>query len=773
MGFWDTLLRMEEIQDSIRERRTHLGFLGLGWISATGQVLLFREFMSAFMGNEICFGLIMGFWLAWIALGAFLGSRVQSAGRTGQAAVFHLLILGLALLLPAQIAAARLLPLFLDLRPGQFPAPRTMALGIGVVLLPSGLAVGTAFPMGLRCLPQQRRERTAGMVYGLEALGSAFSSLLFVYVLAGGFLGMEVWALSAAAMGLGLSLGGWRGRVRMGGAGASLAVALACFAGLGGSLDERVTKRLWEKRFPGVSLLESSESRYQRLSIGLIQEQYLLVGNGSVLFEFPDPFRAAETIHGLLPFHPRPKRLLLLGGDLPGLVLEALRYPGLEILGVQLDPDLLRLQKEYSSQETVDALESDRVRLIFMDARRHLASDDSKVDVIVSSLPKPDTASLNRFYTEEFFQLVRSRLAAGGLFAVSVPGGINYYEGAVAEQVALVARTLKSVFTTVVALPGEEVLFLASPSSKAPPLDPEDLWERFCSLEIETDAFSPAHFMMVLERERMAFLKEELQKRDQGPLNTDQRPLSYVTHLAVWGLISDSPLGGLLAKASTWSAWWPAGMVALPLTVWVVWVWARPSVVLAVRMPTVYLAGTTGLSSMGIYVGGLFLIQSAYGFVYKEVGFLLASFMAGLMIGSMALGKVAARRVSEKSLLLADSALAGVLGLFALVSWRLLGSAVDPGTGKTAVGAVLFLGACLTGLEFPVSVSRLASSGMETSRSAGLLDAADHGGAMIGAVSVGLLLLPAFGITATCLLLAGLKASSAAMLYWGQRRSGR
>jgi len=766
-------IKMKDIQHSIRDKRTHLGFIGLGWTSAVGQVLLFREFMSAFMGNEICFGLIMGFWLVWIALGAFLGSIVKGTGRTVSTGFFHAVIVGLALLLPCQIAAARLLPVLLDLPPGQFPVPKTMALGIGGVLLPSGLWVGAAFPIGIGCLLRKEREHTTGVLYGLEALGSAFSSLLFVYVLAGRFCAMEVWALSTAMMGLVLSLAGWSGSIRFAAAVGSVAVLLGSLLGLASELDQMATRTLWKKRFPNVTFLGSKESRYQRLSIGCIQDQFLLVGNGSVLFEFPDRFRAAEAIHGLLPLHPAPNRLLLLGGDLPGMIVESLRHPDLDITGVQLDPELLRLQSQYCPEESVEALQSDRVHLVFMDARRYLSSRLSRSDVILSSLPKPNTAALNRFYTKEFFELVRTRLDGEGLFALKVPGAANYYEGAVAEQVALIYRTLKSVFPTVIAIPGDEVLFLSSPSSKGPVLESEVLWKRFDALQIETDAFSPAHFVIMLEKERLSFLEEQLRKRAQGPLNTDQRPLSYVTHLAVWGIISDSSLGKLLAKVSTVSPWWPVGILALPLFLWAGAACIKPNGVLTDRIPTTYAVGTTGLSTMGIYVGSLFLVQSAYGFVYREVGFFLASFMAGLMTGSIALGPAAAERFKEKSLLWADSALALLLSFFGLVSLALLGGKTNPGSGKLLVGSLLFLGACLTGLEFPVSVSRMVSSGMEPRRSAGLLDAADHGGATLGAISVGLLLLPAFGTSATCFILSALKASSAAMLYWGKKRSFR
>jgi len=784
---------MNHLQNSVQDSETHLGFLGLGWMSGVGQVLLFREFLSAFAGNEICFGLIMAFWLFWIALGAALASCGKRWHRFQGFRLFHILLLSQILVLPCQIAAARLLPVLLDVPLGQFASVRSMAHGIGWVLLPSGLLVGYAFPVGIRSLRSFGQRQGIGLAYGLEAMGSAGASLLFSYLFQGRVKALDVWSLSALL----LLSARWvflpRTRRRTFCLVFGWLLALCFSLWITRFADEALTRIVWQKQLPRVEFLSSKETPYQRLSVGCIDEQFLLLGNGSVLFEFPDPFRSAEAVHGTLHFHPRPKRVLYMGGDLPGLIGETLRYPNIDMVGVQMDPDLLRLQTEYMEEDSIKELSSARVNLVFMDPRRYLYMDKEPFDLILSSLPQPDTVSLNRFYTKEFFLVVRSRLCPEGLFALSVPGAENYYEGAVGERVALIWRTLRSVFPTVKALPGDSVLFLASASASGLSLDPQELWQRFESYKIETESFSPAHFIMALEPGRLEFLQRELAKRSQGPINTDRQPLSHVTNLAVWGMMSESLLPQVLESLGSISYAWLVALLCVPFLLWVGLARILRGSVGIRKIPIGYVIWTTGISSMGFYVGCLFLVQSSYGFVYKEVGFLLASFMSGLVAGSVLLFPVLSRRRKTRALLFVDTFFVPLWILLLLSSQALLGGGIQPWLGKTLVGILLLMKACLTGMEFPLAVTRLSSfrfigqpecaektldsadsmkqEGLAAGRAAGILDAADHSGAMVGALAVGLLLLPAFGIPSTCLILCALKTTSVLMLWMGQERN--
>ena len=51
--------------------------LGLGFFALVAQTLHFRDFLTAFEGNELGVGSFFGSWLLWVGLGAAIG-RVAS-----------------------------------------------------------------------------------------------------------------------------------------------------------------------------------------------------------------------------------------------------------------------------------------------------------------------------------------------------------------------------------------------------------------------------------------------------------------------------------------------------------------------------------------------------------------------------------------------------------------------------------------------------------------------------------------------------------------------
>ena len=78
----------------------------------------------------------------------------------------------------------------------------------------------------------------------------------------------------------------------------------------------------------------------------------------------------------------------------------------------------------------------------------------------------------------------------------------------------------------------------------------------------------------------------------------------------------------------------------------------------------------------------------------------------------------------------------------------------------------------VTGLAFPVLLEAAAGAGRDERQSAAAIEAADHLGAAFGALVTGLIWLPVYGITATCLLFAGLKAISLLGLTTRRRAAG-
>jgi spermidine synthase len=161
--------------------------------------------------------------------------------------------------------------------------------------------------------------------------------------------------------------------------------------------------------------------------------------------------------------------------------------------------------------------------------------------------------------------------------------------------------------------------------------------------------------------------------------------------------------------------------------------------------------------------------------VYHFIGLLTAGFMAGLSLG----GWLTARRggqpeashrwQQDKRWLLGLEAALLSFWLALTVLLPLLHRGVrEAATLAAVVGPTLLLlnglAGFLVGAQFPVANRVVRRQRIGRSDSAALLYALDLLGAFAAALLVSVALLPALGIVQTCLLVAGLKACSLALL---------
>jgi len=201
---------------------------------------------------------------------------------------------------------------------------------------------------------------------------------------------------------------------------------------------------------------------------------------------------------------------------------------------------------------------------------------------------------------------------------------------------------------------------------------------------------------------------------------------------------------------------------------------------------------------MALSIIWLFAFQNLYGYVYQRIGWIIAVFMGGLVIGCLLatwrsrvagvtdrlpddagqgnarLYSVPPARYLRQRLLIVDA----LLALLALSVPFIIPALGELQTGpltfvvvEWCVSILVALTGVLGGAAFPLAGGlRLGATGRPGS-AAGSIVAADHAGACAGALLCGILLVPVFGMVSAALLLAGIKLSSAALLVAGLRHS--
>ncbi|OBH02387.1 spermidine synthase [Mycobacterium sp. E2699] len=113
------------------------------------------------------------------------------------------------------------------------------------------------------------------------------------------------------------------------------------------------------------------------------------------------------------------RSVLVLGGGDGLAARELLRQPGVgRIVQVELDPAVIELARTTMREANGGALDNPRVQVVIGDAMTWLRGAPDRFDAVIVDLPDPDTPTLGRLYSTEFYTLAARALAPGGLMVV-------------------------------------------------------------------------------------------------------------------------------------------------------------------------------------------------------------------------------------------------------------------------------------------------------------------------------------------------------------------
>jgi len=770
---------------------------GLGAASVIAQLVLMREMLAAFAGNEMVLGIILGNWLLLTGAGAWLG-RASGRLRNREGAFVGGLIF---------IAVAPLVQVFLlaVLRNAVFG--RGIQVGLTetvlasfVMLLPFCVASGwlltlacsvvaessVAQASSLRFIIQTQAGSSRhiigdasgiGRVYVADCIGSIAGGALFSFVLVRLFDHLGILYFPAL---LNLLLAGalavWFGRKLLLAVAAVLAAALA-----GVILFANADALATAIQFAGQHVVFRGNSPYGKLVVTESSGQYNFIENGLPLTSTDNTQQVEETVHYAMAQRPGARRVLIVCGGVSGTAREILKYGVAEVTCVELDPLIIEAGRRFLPANLSDP----RIKLVNTDGRLFVKQTADRYDVVIVDVPDPSTSQLNRFYTAEFFGEVKRVLTDGGVLSFGLSRYADYVSPELARMLTSARRTLDTAFKNALVIPGGRVFFLASDG----PLH-EDIAARIEAAHIPTRLVNRHYLAATLAPDRMEDMRRATNNRlgfhaimadrfrrgiHTGPglvtresqetilrsltlpasVNRDFSPVLYYYHLRHWMSQFRVRLGLLEPTVVV--------AVVILLTIYVIRLRAAPLVVFA-----------GGFAASGLEVVLLLAFQILYGSVYQQLGIIVTVFMAGLAAGASAVNRNADTPVRDPQQrdnqgcgqecprykrLLACLAFA-VAAFAALLPLCLMALARVGGNGgfllvQTAIALLTFILAVLVGMQFPLA-GRLDNE--NTAATASRLYTADFVGACLGALLPSTLLIPLIGVPAVCLLIAALNA---------------
>ncbi len=618
-----------------------LAIVSAGLAAAVGQVLILRELLVLFLGNELSTGLVFFSWLFWTGAGSAAGASLSRHGSIGRGTLAASLIT-LALVLPSTLLWIRGSRIVWSIPKGELVQPGLMAAiafsTTSVFCMVSGALF--AFAWASKSESREPGAVDSTVIYLGEAAGSALGGLLFYFVLL-----PRVTAFEAALLVSTLLLGSGAvmlGKVAGGSAGKSLLMAAAAGAGAClfaagyflNDLEMGSRKAQW-----GEDILAVRDSPFHNFALLRRAEQFTLFANGQWLFSVPDPQTAEFSVQPALLHHPAPQDILLIGGGVAGLVREILKHPTVQVLDyVEPDPEVIRVAEEFLPPEETQVLRDPRVRILHGDAGSMVRRLRKTYDVILSNVGDPLNAGSNRFYTREFFERLRRLLRPGGIVTFAVTSSPDVVGTKQARFLQSLRAALQSAFPHVLIYPGESARFMASDDPRVLEVNPGRLVHRIRERRLELQYVQDFSIRDRMNPMRVAALQSVLQSVEgpSPPVNEDFRPSCYYYGLAVWSAQVHPALGSLFTAAADMNKTWTWFLVAAcSLGILGASTIGRPRPRRVVALCVLLVGG----GQMALQVLLLVAFQILEGFVYRELALIITVFMGGIALGAALAGR--------------------------------------------------------------------------------------------------------------------------------------
>ncbi len=513
-----------------------------GYVSFAWEVLWTRLLSHLLGGTIYAFGTMLATFLAGIALGSAVASRLATTGRRAQLG-FAVAQLGVAAFSWAALAAVDFLPGWLDgLRDGGSTLARSGSLA-ALTLLPGALFVGATFPFAVRILATDASQAAtaSARVYAWSTVGAIAGAILT------GFFVLPALAVAGSAtlaVALSLTLALVTALVATPRARGLAVVALAGIAALALAPPQTPWRVLRTAPLSG----QQAEGDVVFYAVGRSATVLLIDDNGSWRLStngLPEAsiqpagarignFTVARWMP-LLPVISRPQaRSMLIIGLGAGLTLESVPPTIEEIHVVELEPQVVAANRQVTAERQPDPLADPRLHLHLNDARSALALSSQHFDAIVSQPSHPWTSGASHLFTREFFSLVQARLGARGVFVQWI--GLSYVD---ADLLRSLVATLNDVFEYVEIyqpFPGGAVLFLCGDE---PLTDTEHAAQALAQSGdgwLRMGIYSPQDIFA----ERLLTAEASRRFAVGGTLNTDYRNLLKMRSPKILG----APLGG-------------------------------------------------------------------------------------------------------------------------------------------------------------------------------------------------------------------------------------
>ena len=602
------------------EKWQKLAAAGLGFLALGAQISLIRSLLEIFQGNELTVGLVLAVWLTGTASGSLFFSWIAQY-RIWQ----HLPVVGVFPVIFSNYLLIRFWPQilgFLPLVPQNFIKS---LLIISLSILPASFLCGALFPYFSKkyfYLNESDHSIPVNIIYIWESVGSLVAALLLNFVLFHLLFNLQILLIclllfyavlfyNSFFIEPGKKLKYWY-------------VFYITIIFLLLVASAKIQQIIHAHTLAPYRVESEKDTPYGNIKLLELEQQKLLLQQGLVVYTLPDPSAAEFHLLPPLLYHPAPRNLLLVGGNLSEFLPYLQRINSLsEIVYLEKDPYLMKFQ-----QDLLKMLPADHelaITFITSDVRSYFSREKKLYDVICLNEAEPFTLHQNRYYTREFYQMVGGHLSPDGLFYFTVRSSENYINPPLGKYLNLQRNTLRTIFPFLLIIPGDENHFLLSHQPVS--YNWQNLSDKMLQYRIDPQFLTSVYLQYRLSPPRLENYEQQLAKWQHSEINRDFNLKGYLYHFRVWGGIADESLLNIFDFLFQYR---------FQCLIFLVFLF------IILKLPMKKYRSANLLFNLG-FIGGLSLLieiiillwyQINFGSLYSAMALIFGLFMLGLAIGA-------------------------------------------------------------------------------------------------------------------------------------------
>ncbi len=736
-----------------------LAILTTGFSGFFVQMLLLREFLIIFTGNELSIGIILTSWLISEGIGSYLSGK-KSKNFISNEENFSILTTIFTIYFSFSIYLIRILKNILDISINQPVGVFQILYSSFLILFLPAFIHGALFTLSCKIYSNilDEKRKSAGYAYIYETTGTILGGVIWTFLLSinrfhSFYISFLISSLNFFTSFLVAIFLFNKDKIKI-----KIIKIFSIFLFLLNNYliftnyPEKIHKISLLKQWKGLNIINYQNSIYGNICLIENQQQYSFFLNGRHLstIPIPDIEYIRKFVHLPLLLHPKPEKVLIISGNFE-MINEVLKYETIKLIEyVEIDKTLIQIINTLPYHLT-KVFKNQKVKIINEDGRFYLSKTKESYDLIFLGISEPSDLLSNRFFTKEFFNIVKNKLNEDGILVFDLFGSLSYPNQELIKLHRCIFETLNLIFKgynastyNVRVIPGSgSFLYLAAKNDKI-------LWIYEISPQKQIDSIYYPDYR-ILHYGWFNFYLNTIKKEKIIDVNRDFKPVGVFYSIAYWNTIFAPYIRHIFKFVEKLKI---GPILIFILLILLILILERKNKKTFYTIP--FCIFSTGFSVMIFNLMIIFSFQVIYGYVFHLIGILTTFFMGGLIIGALLANLISKYNIKPLKIFKLTEILiifySILLPLFIIIFSK-LSFIIHPFHFIIFIFPLLSLvSGFLAGIQFPIGNIIYLKNQDNVGKTAGILYCSDLLGGCIGGLLGCLVLFPVLGVLNSCLI---------------------